>query len=516
MANRPRALTLGAGLVSGVLAALVLGTALALALRADRFSLRPAEWAALGFTLKQAALSALLSGLLAIPTARALHRRRFPGRGAMVALIGAPFLLPTVVAVIGMLAVYGRNGIANQTLALLHLPPFPIFGLQGVVLCNLFFNLPLATRMLLNGWQAIPAERFRLAETLRLPAASQFRHLEIPLLRAVLPGACATVFLLCLGSFVIALTFGGGPKATTLELAIYQALRFDFDLGRAALLAALQASICAIAVVLTYRLTQPTALGAGLDRPILMAAPQGVRRWTDATTLSLAALFLALPMALIIRDGLPALTSLPAAIWAAALRSVLMALTSAGIASASALTLALATASASPAARWFELSAMLPMAVSGLVLGTGLFLILRPVLPPETLALPVTVFVNAAMALPFVYRLILPEAHDLHCNYDRLATTLNLPGITRLRRVTLPRLARPLGLGTGIAAALSMGDLGVIALFAGDQNATLPLLIQRLAGAYRMDQAAAASLLLVTLSFALFAAFDTGGRHAAP
>ena len=518
MANRPRALTLAAWAVSGVLAALVLGTALALALRADRFSLRPAEWAALGFTLKQAALSALLSGLLAIPTARALHRRRFPGRGAMVALIGAPFLLPTVVAVIGMLAVYGRNGIANQTLALLHLAPFPIFGLQGVVLCNLFFNLPLATRMLLNGWQAIPAERFRLAETLRLPAASQFRHLEIPLLRAVLPGACATVFLLCLGSFVIALTFGGGPKATTLELAIYQALRFDFDLGRAALLAALQASICAIAVVLTYRLTQPTALGAGLDRPILMAAPQGVRRWTDATTLSLAALFLALPMALIIRDGLPALTSLPAAIWAAALRSVLMALTSAGIASAAALTLALATASASasPAARWFELSAMLQMAVSGLVLGTGLFLILRPVVQPETLALPVTVFVNAAMALPFVYRLILPEARDLHSNYDRLATTLNLHGITRLRRVTLPRLARPLGLGTGIAAALSMGDLGVIALFAGDQNATLPLLIQRLAGAYRMDQAAAASLLLVTLSFALFAAFDTGGRHAAP
>ena len=32
---------------------------------------------------------------------------------------------------------------------------------------------------------------------------------------------------------------------------------------------------------------------------------------------------------------------------------------------------------------------------------------------------------------------------------------------------------------------------------------------------YRMDAAASAALILVSLSFALFWAFDTGGRHAA-
>ena len=127
-----------------------------------------------------------------------------------------------------------------------------------------------------------------------------------------------------------------------------------------------------------------------------------------------------------------------------------------------------------------------------------------------------TVLVNAALALPFLYRMVLPEARALHLGYDRLCTTLNLRGLARLRLITLPRLARPLGLGAGIAAALSMGDLGAIALFAGDHNATLPLMVQRLAGAYRMDQAAAAALLLVTISFALFWLCDQGGRHAAP
>ncbi|OZA06821.1 MAG: thiamine/thiamine pyrophosphate ABC transporter permease ThiP, partial [Rhodobacterales bacterium 17-64-5] len=134
---------------------------------------------------------------------------------------------------------------------------------------------------------------------------------------------------------------------------------------------------------------------------------------------------------------------------------------------------------------------------------------------PEAIALPVTILVNALMSLPFLFRLLLPEARMLHAAYDPLAQTLGLRGLARLRWLTLPRLARPLGLGAGLAAALAMGDLGVVALFAGPDQATLPLMVQRLSGAYRMDQAAAAALLLVSLSFALFALCDLGGRRAA-
>ena len=516
MANRPGPVNLFAGLLSAAVAALVLGTALVLAIHADSFALRPADWAALGFTLKQAALSALFATMLAIPLARALARRRFAGRGAMVALMGAPFLLPVVVAVVGMLSVYGRGGIANQALAALGLPPVSIFGLQGIVLTNVFFNLPLATRILLNGWSAIPAERFRLAETLGLPPRSVLRHIELPMLRALVPGAFVVVFLLCLTSFVVALTFGAGPRATTLELALYQALRFDFDLGRAALLAGLQFLTCIIVVTVAGRLTLPTGFGVGQDRPGLVPSPPGWRALGDGILLALAAVFLALPLLNVLTGGLPYLADLPAPVWQAALRSLWMAVISAALASIWGLSLALAAARDLRARRWIELAAMLPMAASGLVLGTGLFLILWPWTSPEALALPVTILVNSTMALPFLYRLLLPEAEALHHGYDRLSTTLGLSGLARLRHVTLPRLARPLGLGCGIAAALAMGDLGVIALFAGENSATLPLVVQRLAGAYRMDLAAAASLLLVTLSFALFSICDLGGRRAAP
>jgi thiamine transport system permease protein len=365
--------------------------------------------------------------------------------------------------------------------------------------------------MLLNGWQSIPAERFRLAETLGLP--SPFRHIELPMLRAVLPGAALAIFLVCLTSFVVALTLGGGPAATTLELAIYQALHFDFDPGKAALLAAVQFGLCAGAVMMAARFTKVLALGAGQDRKFLIRTKGGMPE--DCFFITLAALLLILPLAAILVDGLPALARLSPAVWQAALRSMLMALISAALCGVAALTLTLAVARKAHGAQAIEVAAMLPMAASGLVLGTGLFLLIRPYFRPEDLALPVTILTNALMALPFLYRLLLPEAQVLQADYSRLAQAMGLRGWPALRWLILPRLARPLGLGIGLAAALAMGDLGVIALFAGEGQATLPLVVQRLAGAYRMEEASGAALLLVTLSFGLFALCDLGGRRAA-
>jgi thiamine transport system permease protein len=57
-----------------------------------------------------------------------------------------------------------------------------------------------------------------------------------------------------------------------------------------------------------------------------------------------------------------------------------------------------------------------------------------------------------------------------------------------------------------------MGDLGVVTLFARPDGATLPLQIYRLMGAYRMDQAMGAALLLLLLSLVLFYLFDKWGR----
>lgn len=73
-----------------------------------------ADWAALRFTLMQSVLSALLSCALAVPLARALARRRFWGRNWVMTALGAPFILPVLIAVMGVLAVFGQNGLVNR------------------------------------------------------------------------------------------------------------------------------------------------------------------------------------------------------------------------------------------------------------------------------------------------------------------------------------------------------------------------------------------------------------------
>nr|WP_253913346.1 ABC transporter permease subunit [Pseudoruegeria sp. HB172150] len=495
--------------------ALTLGTLAAVAWRAEEAPrLGPAEWAAIRFTLIQAALSAVLSVALAVPVARALARRSFPGRSVLVTLLGAPFILPTIVAVLGLLAVFGRNGLLSVLLVLLGLEPVQIYGLHGVVLAHVFFNLPLATRLILQGWLAIPAERFRLAASLGMGPGEVTRVLEWPMLRSVVPGCLLVIFLICTTSFAVALALGGGPRGTTVELAIYQAFRFEFDLGKAALLSLIQFGICAVAALAAWRVALPGGFGGGLDRV--------VERWgigsfwlraQDAAVVVLAAAFLLVPLGLIVARGVPGIGSLGAPVFAATGRSLAVALLSALLTLVLGLALAeLAQRRRGRYAAWVEALAALSIAVSPLVIGTGLFILIFRLTDPVALALPITAVVNALMSLPFAYRAMAPSLAEIETVYGRLGDSLGMRGWARLRYLVLPRLARPMGFAAGLAAALSMGDLGVIALFADPDRVTLPMQLYALMSGYRMEEAAAAALLLLLCSLGLFWVFDRGGR----
>jgi thiamine transport system permease protein len=139
--------------------------------------------------------------------------------------------------------------------------------------------MPLVTRLLLQAWMAIPAERFRVAESLGAAPWAYFRLIEGPMLRSTVPGAFLLVFLLCLTSFVVALAVGGGPRGTTIELAIYQAFRLDFDLGKAASLALVQFIICGAVSLLAFLVPLPQTNGLGLDRVLQRLDGRRHRLW---------------------------------------------------------------------------------------------------------------------------------------------------------------------------------------------------------------------------------------------
>ena len=495
---------LGGVLVASFLVAVTVGTLIAVVCRIEGFSgLTWNEWTAIRFTFFQSFVSAAVSVLLAIPVSRAFFRQDFIGRNILITLLGAPFILPVIVAILGLILVFGSKGILSQ---LMGFSAFSIYGVHGVILAHVFFNLPLATRLLLQGWGSIPSEQFRLGQSLSFSPFNFFMHLELPMLCRVIPGVFLIIFLICTTSFAVALTLGGGPKATTVELAIYQAFRFDFNLSRVAILSIIQLLMCGLIAVLSIWIAFPAHYEGGLDRVRPIATTGKI---LDFICITCATIFLILPLAMILIRGSGGLFLLPQSVMFSALRSILVALAATGLATIMTLYLASLVVYSS---KVYEIFGYLPIAASPLVLGTGLYIIFYNWIDPGKIALPSAIVINAMMCIPFSLRIITPAFRDLENSFGRLANSLNLVGWSRFRWLIWPRLKGPIGFSAGLSVALSMGDLGVIVLFSNPNHSTLPMEIYRLMTAYRMDEAFGAALLLLMLSISLFWTFDKGGR----
>ncbi len=121
--------------------------------------------------------------------------------------------------------------------------------------------MPLATRMLLQSLENIAIEQRQIAAQLRFNEWQQFTILEWPYLRRQILPTAALIFMLCFASFATVLALGGGPAATTIELAIYQALNYDFDLGRATLLALIQLFFCVGLMFICHRVNSVFSVG---------------------------------------------------------------------------------------------------------------------------------------------------------------------------------------------------------------------------------------------------------------
>lgn len=479
----------------------------------------PVVRSVLSFTLWQAFLSTLLSVGIALPVASALARQPdFPGRIWLIRLMAVPMGLPVLIGALGLIGIFGRSGIINDVLTGLGLSqPISIYGLTGILVAHVFFNLPLATRLMLSALERVPAEYWRMSASLGFSPLSTFRFIEWPVLARVIPGAAGLIFMLCVTSFTLVLIFGGGPAATTIEVAIYQALRFDFDPERAVSLALLQITVTG--VILLGLSLLPAASDTGVTTGRAFPRFDGRRpliRAADGILLLLVTMFLILPLGQVIVSGLQAdllrllsqdafqqaaRTSLCVAL-AAGLIATLLAygtvaaraeITAARIAHPGNRLLSLALASVSS----------LVLLVPTSVLATGWFLALRPRGEIASFAPFVVIGINALMALPFAVRVLEPAYREHRNRTGRLAESLGLTVAQRLRRIDWPVLKRPLMTALAFAMALSLGDLGAVALFGSENITTLPALIYSRMGSYRSTDADGLALLLGAICLVL-------------
>lgn len=473
------------------------------------------------FSCLQAGLSTLLSLALGALLALGLARRAsFPGRQFALSLIATATALPGIVVVFAVVTVYGRGGWIGALARSFGFDPGTwLYGLPGILIAHVFMNGPFCARVLLQALEAVPPEQHRLAAHLGLTPRAVFRHLDLPILGREMPGLAALVFLLCFSSFAVVLTLGGGPDRATLEVAIFEALRVDADFARAAMLATGQLGFGLVLTVVFVALARRPAEIAGAGRTATRPdrESRGLRLF-DLAALAIGALVVVPPLVAVALAARRLDTLIARDVMAAAATSAWVALAAASLSVMLAVAIAVAARDLrrhrrDGLGRLVATIAYAPLALPSFALIAGLFGVLRRVVDPLAIGPGMVVLVNALMALPFVVRLVEPPLLLAGERHGQLADALDMRGLVRLRLVDWPLLKVPLRSAFALAAALSLGDLGVIAFFGGPDFETLPFLLYQRLGAYRLDEAAAVALLLALIVFLLSLAAHSEPRR---
>lgn len=219
--------------------------------------LGPAEWTALGLSLKVAFWATVFSLPLGFATAYALARGQFFGRQALNILVHLPLVMPPVVTGYLLLLGFGRAGPLGEVFENLFGLIFA-FRWTGAALAAAIMGFPLMVRAMRLSLEAVDLGLEEAAGTL---GASRWRVLRTVTLPLAWPGILAGAvlgFAKGMGEFGATVTFVSNiPGHTqTLALSIDALLEIPGGEPLALRLAVVSIAIAALALILSELLAQ--------------------------------------------------------------------------------------------------------------------------------------------------------------------------------------------------------------------------------------------------------------------
>jgi len=476
------------------------------------------------WSFAQAAITCVLALLLGLPIAWVLARLDFPGRTLALRLLMLPFVVPTLVAALGVLALWGPRGLLGAPLAGagIDLHDTPWLLLYG----NLFFNLCVVVRAGVDALEQVSAARVAAARSLGATPWRAFWRVEWPAIAPWLASALCLVFLYCFAGFGLALVLGGQRYATA-EVEIYTLVAHELELGRASVLAVWMLALTGT-VALAYAAIERRLAAPGRVVPVLRQRPSGPVQWAALCgAMALLAVVCAAPLlAIVWQGGCALLVGQGAAVLAepdtlAALwntlrfsATALVCATGLGLLHAlgvRALDAAAQARNAGPApgalALLWRAAAFLPFVVSSVTVAFGLLLLY----PQASASLVLLIAAYVLLAYPFVAKSLAAALDGLPASLAQAAATLGARPWRVFWRVTLPLVAPALRRGMAFAAATALGEFAVTLFLARPEWTTLSTLIyQHLGrpGQANLDAALVLSGLLMLLALGAFALIE--------
>jgi thiamine transport system permease protein len=506
----------------------------------------PAELDVLWFTLWQATLSTILTLAVGLPGAYLLARYQFRGKALLQALLGIPFVMPTLVVAAGFSALLGANGVVNSALmSAFHLstPPLHFINtLFAILLAHVFYNTTIVLRMVGDFWAHLDPRLGQAAQVLGANRWQSTRFVTLPLLMPAILAAALLVFIFDFTSFGVILVLGG-PRYATLEVEIYNQTISLFNLPLAAALSMIQLA-CTLTMTVIY-----TRLIGRVSRPLSLRPRRYTQRrlttWRSRLLASALVIFLlVLMVAPLVALAARSVTRIETERGQSGLitrgftldyyreltinrrGSLFYASPATAIAISlgyAAATVVLALALGLPAAwslarepgqtsqvtgalnRLLDPLLMLPLGTSAVTLGLGFIIALdRP--PLDLRASPLLVpLAHTLVAFPFVVRSLTPSLRSIRPRLRQAAAVMGASPGQVIRHIDLPLVSRALVVAAMFAFTISLGEFGATAMIARPEYPTIPLEIYRLIsqpGALNYGQAMAMSTILMLVSAA--------------
>ncbi len=243
--RRPGAGSLGLGLATLYLSLIVLIPLAAVVAKAFSSGLGTL-WSAISNSLAVKALEvtlgaslvvALISAVMGTLVAWVLVRDSFPGQRVVNALIDLPFALPTIVAGLTLIALYGPNSPLGIHLA---------YTRGAVIVALLFVTLPFVVRSVQPVLIELDEEVEQAAASLGASNAVTFRRVVLPALRPAIVSGAALAFARSVGEFGSLALIAG--KVQIASIVIFA----DIENGDPQSAAALSVILMAISLVVLF------------------------------------------------------------------------------------------------------------------------------------------------------------------------------------------------------------------------------------------------------------------------
>lgn len=186
----------------------------------------PLAISALKLTMITSAIVVAVNVIMGTAIAWVLVRDSFPGKALVNSVIDLPFALPTIVAGITLLALYGTNSPVGIDIA---------FTRVGITVALLFVTLPFVVRAVQPVLLELDREMEEAAASLGASSLTTFRRVILPNLAPAILAGAALAFARAVGEFGSVLLISGNlPKLQLASLFIYAQIQSGNDTGAAA------------------------------------------------------------------------------------------------------------------------------------------------------------------------------------------------------------------------------------------------------------------------------------------